>query len=373
MAETLYIVAGELSGDTHAAGLLRALREERPGVRVLGFGGPKMASECDGVRDWVEDAAVVGVWEVLRHYGWFREKFREMLGEIRRERPGVLVLVDYPGFNLRLAKAVREEWPETKIVYYISPQVWAWNKGRVKPMAEILDEMLCVFPFEKEIFEKAGLPTQFVGHPLVDELAEERGDVEREEGLVGLFPGSREREVGRLFPVMVDAAKRLRLARPQVRFEAPAASPRLAETMRREVERGEDLDIRITDGGAHDLMQRAGCGVIASGTATLEAACFGLPHCLVYKVAWPTYFLGKMLVDLPHIGLANILAGRQVVEELIQGDAAPCQIEHVLRRFLDDPEHCRKTTADLLETAVLLGGPGAHRRAAQAVARHFGG
>jgi lipid-A-disaccharide synthase len=332
-----------------------------------------MAAVSEGVRDWVEDAAVVGVWEVLRHYGWFREKFREMLGEIRRERPEVLVLVDYPGFNLRLAKAVRKEWPETKIVYYISPQVWAWNKGRVKPMAEILDEMLCVFPFEKEIFEKAGLPTQFVGHPLVDELADERRKTDREEGLIGLFPGSREREVGRLFPVMIDAAKRLRIARRQVRFEAPAASPRLAETMERQIGREPDLGIRVSEGGAHDLMQRACCGVITSGTATLEAACFGLPHCLVYKVAWPTYFLGKLLVDLPNIGLANILAGRQVIEELIQGDADPCQIEHALRRFVDDPEHRRKTGDELLETAALLGEPGAHRRAAQAVARHFDG
>jgi lipid-A-disaccharide synthase len=369
--ETLYIVAGELSGDTHAAGMLRALAEERPGVKVLGFGGPAMAAECEGVRNWVEDAAVVGVWEVLRHYGWFREQFQKMLGEIRREKPQVLVLVDYPGFNLRLAKAVREELPKTRIIYYISPQVWAWNKRRVKPMAETLDEMLCVFPFEKEIFESAGLPTQFVGHPLVDELEPEKEDAGRDDHLVGLFPGSREREVGRLFPLMVDAAKRLRIERPETRFEAPAASPRLAETMRKALEREPELPLRVLDGGAHDLMQRACCGVIASGTATLEAACFGLPHCLVYKVAWPTYFLGRMLVDLPHIGLVNILAGREVAKEFIQGDADPCQAEHALRRFLDDPGHRAKTGADLRKTAALLGESGAHRRVARAVAKHF--
>ena len=171
--ESLHIVAGEMSGDTHAAGLLRALLAMRPGLRVTGVGGPKMAAVTGGgVRDWVEEAAVVGVWEVLRRYGWFREQFRAMLGEIRRERPRVLVLVDYPGFNLRLAKAVREQVPETKIIYYISPQVWAWNRGRAKKMAAFLDEMLCIFPFEEEIFTNAGLKTRFVGHPLVDELGQ---------------------------------------------------------------------------------------------------------------------------------------------------------------------------------------------------------
>jgi lipid-A-disaccharide synthase len=278
-----------------------------------------------------------------------------------------LLLVDYPGFNLRLARAVRERSPETKIVYYISPQVWAWNRGRAKKMASYLDEMLCIFPFEKEIFSEAGLKTRFVGHPLVDEL-EQGAEPVREDGLVGLFPGSREREVGRLFPLMLEVAERLGSRGRDLRFEAPAASGPLGEMMEAMVKSAGLGNVRVSAGGSHQLMQRASSGVIASGTATLEAAWFGLPYCLVYKVSWPTYVLGRLLVRLEHIGLVNILAGREVVPEFIQGDADPCEIEQVLWRHLTDAEYCEQTVAALHETVAKLGGPGAFRRAAEAVA-----
>jgi lipid-A-disaccharide synthase len=373
--QSLYIVAGELSGDAHAAGMLRALLARQPALRVLGAGGPAMTAACGhpaGLRDWVEEAAVVGVWEVVRRYGWFRERFHEILAEIRRERPRVLVLVDYPGFNLRLAAAARAALPDLRIVYYISPQVWAWHRRRVKTMARVLDEMLCILPFEQEFFAGAGLPTRFVGHPLVDELAGESSDLERDPGLVGLFPGSRKREVGRLFPLMLEAARRLHLRHPEVRFEVPAASPQLAGILRAELARQRAAPpVQVRTGGSHALMQRAHCAVIASGTATLEAAWFGLPYCLVYKVSWPTYLLGRLLVRLPHIGLVNILAGREVVAEFIQGDADPCEVEQALGRFLDDPVHRGHTVAALADTVAKLGGPGAHDRAAAAIAAHF--
>ncbi len=367
----LYVVAGELSGDAHGAGMLRALRAMHPELRIAGAGGPEMrAIAGEEVRDWVEEAAVVGVWEVLKRYGWFKRRFDEMLAEVRRLRPKVLVLIDYPGFNLRFAEAVRRELPETRIVYYISPQVWAWNKGRLPKMARLLDEMLCLFPFEKPIFEGAGLPTVFVGHPLVDELEERRTGEPREEGLVALLPGSREREVARLFPMMLEAARRLHLKRPEVRFEAPAASRKLAGSMRSLVAGGGlDASVRVTDGGAAALMQRASCGVVASGTATLEAAYYGLPYCLVYKVAWPTYLLGRMLVKIEHIGLVNILAGKGIVEEFIQSEADPCHVEASLSRFLGDPAHAEETRQRLLATTAKLGGPGAHERAASAVSK----
>lgn len=370
--ESLHIVAGELSGDAHAAGLLRALIGMRPGLEITGVGGPEMAAVSGGgVTDWVEEAAVVGVWEVLRRYGWFKRRFKGMLEQIERERPRVLVLVDYPGFNLRLAEAVRRKVPETRIVYYISPQVWAWNRGRAKKMAAYLDEMLCIFPFEEKIFSDAGVKTRFVGHPLVDELDAEGAAVPREENLVGLFPGSREREVGRLFPVMLEAAERMAAEGGELKFEAPAASAPLAEMMNEMVQWPGLPKVKVTQGGSHRLMQRAACGVIASGTATLEAAWFGLPYCLVYKVAWPTYLLGRMLVRLEHIGLVNILAGREVVEEFIQGDAVPFEIEQALGRLLTDEEHRGRTVEDLRETVAKLGGPGAFRRAAEAVDKWF--
>ena len=185
----------------------------------------------------------------------------------------------------------------------------------------------------------AGLRTVFTGHPLVDELAEKKEDVERSENLVGLFPGSREREVVRLFPVMVETARRIHSHYPEVQFEASAASAKLAGKMQEIITRAklpESMLIQLETGNSHSLMQRATCGVVASGTATLEAAAFGLPYCLVYKVAWPTYVLGKMLVKVEHIGLVNILAGERVVEELIQADADPGHLEHSLTHFLND-------------------------------------
>ncbi|MDB6076610.1 MAG: lpxb: lipid-a-disaccharide synthase [Akkermansiaceae bacterium] len=369
MAVALYVIAGELSGDAHGAGLLQALREARPDLAISGAGGPKMrAIAGESLRDWVEEAAVVGVWEVLKRYGWFKQRFDEMLAEIRALRPKVLLLIDYPGFNLRFAKAVRTELPETKIVYYISPQVWAWNKGRLPVMAQTLDEMLCLFPFEKPIFEGAGLLTKFVGHPLVDELEHERTGIPREENLVALMPGSREREVERLFPMMLQSARRLLTKRPQTRFEAPGASRKLTARMQAlAAEAGLREAVSVTDGGAHRLMQRATCGVVASGTATLEAAYYGLPYCLVYKVAWPTYLMARMVVKIEHIGLINILAGAGVVEEFIQSDADPLHVEQSLSRFLSDPAFAEETRKKLLATAAKLGGPGAHERAAAAV------
>ncbi|RYD32207.1 MAG: lipid-A-disaccharide synthase, partial [Verrucomicrobiaceae bacterium] len=326
MPNRVYVVVGELSGDAHGAGLLRSLEEMVPEVEVRGVGGPEMAEVTrGGVRDWVEDSAVMGVWEVLKRYGWFKQRFAEMLAELKEFRPDVLLLVDYPGFNLRFAEAVRREVPDTRIVYYISPKVWAWNKRRIPVMARLLDEMLCLFPFEVPIFEKAGLKTTFVGNPLVDELEEKRlPGISRDERLVGLFPGSREREVARLFPMMIDSAKRLKAWRSDLKFEVPAASGKLAGQIRELLAAAEAEGlVTVTSGGSHSLMQRACCAVIASGTATLEAGYYGLPYCLVYRTAPLTYVLARLLVKIRFIGLVNILAERGVVEELIQGRAEP--------------------------------------------------
>lgn len=372
MAGRIYVVAGELSGDAHGAGLLRALHHLHPAVEIAGAGGPEMvATGGPAVRDWVDEAAVIGLWEVLKRYGWFKARFDEMLAEAKAMRPDVLLLIDYPGFNLRFAEAVKRELPETRIVYYISPQVWAWNKGRIPKMAELIDELLCLFPFEVPILEEGGVKATFVGHPLVDELEERRiPDVVREAGLIALLPGSRTREIERLFPIMLETAREMLATRPGIRFEAPAASPKLAKTMREMVEEsGLESSVQVTDGGSHALMQRAECGVIASGTATLEAAYFGLPYCLIYKVAWPTYVIGRQLLKVDHIGLVNILAGRGVVEEFIQADADAKLVAAELNRLLDDPAYRERLQATLAETSAKLGGLGAHERAAVIVDR----
>jgi len=323
-------------------------------------------------RDWIERAAVMGVVEVLKHYPWFKKQFKSMLAEIEEIKPDVLILIDYPGFNLRMAKAVKALLPDTKIIYYISPQVWAWNKGRIPKMAAILDKMLCVLPFEKPLYEDSGLSTTFVGHPIVDELVENKIDVERDEKLIGLFPGSREREVAKLFPVMVEAARRMHNDNENLRFQAPAANQQLAEQMKKIIAlnklRGDYITvISRVNGGSHRLMQSAHCGVIASGTATLEAAWYGLPYCLVYKIALPTYLLGKMLVKIEHIGLVNILAGKKVVDEFIQGEADPIHIKEALEKFISDSEYTALVKSEMAKAVSLLGEPGCHVRAAKEV------
>jgi lipid-A-disaccharide synthase len=371
MPKRVYVVAGELSGDAHGAGMLRSLREKVSDLEIRGVGGPEMAEIAGaGLKDWVEDAAVMGVWEVLKRYGWFKQRFAEMLADLKKWQPDVLVLIDYPGFNLRFAEAVKRECPATRIVYYISPQVWAWNKGRIPKMVKLLDEMLCLFPFEQPIFRNAGLKTTFVGHPLVDELEGKRISCGgRDELLVGLFPGSREREIARLFPMMVESAKRLNAWNADLKFEVPAASPKLAEQIQQLSGEANAADlIQVSTGSSHSLMQRACCAVIASGTATLEAAYYGLPYCLVYRTAPLTYLLARLLVKIKFIGLVNILAGEGVVEELIQSAAEPVAVAGSLRAFLESPAKRVALQARLAGTADKLGGHGAHERAARAVA-----
>jgi lipid-A-disaccharide synthase len=369
----IYVVAGEMSGDAHAAGLLRELTCIIEDLEIYGVGGPEMRTQSQNrVKDWVEDAAVMGVIEVLKRYSWFKQRFDEMLLEIKNLKPDVLLLVDYPGFNLRFAEAVRRELPDTKLVYYISPQVWAWNKKRIPKMVALLDEMLCLFPFEQPIFQNAGLQTTHVGHPLVDELAMNRYKGEREKNLIGLFPGSREREIAKLFPMMIATTAMLRKQNSELVFSAPAATPKLEVTMRRMIaEAGAESWISVSSGGSHELMQRAACGVIASGTATLEAAVYGLPYCLVYKMAWTTYFLGKLLVKIKFIGIVNILAGEKVVEEFIQADASPERVSAWVTDMMGDAKKRAALVHRLGAISAELGEPGTHRRAAVRVSSWF--
>ncbi|MGE9268503.1 MAG: lipid-A-disaccharide synthase [Verrucomicrobiales bacterium] len=377
MTRRVYVVAGEMSGDIHGVELMRALRGLWSEVEFRGWGGSAMAAEAgEGkVRDWTDEAVVVGVWEVLKNYGYFREKFWQTVAEIEEWQPEVLLLIDYPGFNLRLAKELKKRKLAVKVVHYVAPQVWAWNKGRVPKVAASHDLLLCLFPFEREIFEEAGLRTVCVGHPLVDELEEKRISVDREDGLVALLPGSRRREVARLFPLMVESALRLRYQVPGVRFEAAAATPALAEMMREmRAEAGlREEELRITQGGSHALMQRASCGVVASGTATLEAGYYGLPYCLVYAVAWGTYLIARQVVEIERIGLINILAQREVVKELVQGEANAYELTLQLRGLLESPQERARLSRELIEVGQLLGGPGVHERGAEAIVELCGG
>lgn len=365
----IVIISGELSGDTHAAGLMREILVREPETKFLGLGGPAMHQISTGIEDWVASAAVVGLSEVLQRYSYFKQRFDACLEAIMHEKPDAVILVDYPGFNLRLAKAIREQKIDTKVLYYISPQVWAWKKGRLKEMAKTLDLMICIFPFEKPLYEKSGLKTEFAGHPMVDRVHTLRRDWQREPGLVGWFPGSRHHEVRRLFPVMLAASKQILKQVPTARFAVSAANETLAGEMRAMADAAGMPEAKrwIETGTVYDLMQRAEVGAVASGTATLEAACFGLPYVLIYKVAWPTYIAAKVLVRIDFIGIINVLAKRQVVQELIQHRCSAQTIGVELSALLQSLEKRQALQNDLAGVVATLGEGGAYSRAADLV------
>ena len=366
----LFFCAGEISGDTHGSGVMRELRASHPDLQFSGLGGPRM-KEIGGaqVEDWVETAGVVGLWEVLKMYSYFKRKLVATAELIVKQRPDAVVLVDYPGFNLRLAAALRDAGYRGKLIYYISPQVWAWKKGRVKTMAGLLDLMICIFPFEKALYEKSGLRTEFAGHPLVDRTLALRRDWKREPHLIGWFPGSRSNEVRRLFPVMLEASRAIRLAVPDAQFAISAANERLAGEMRALVDAAQMPEARrwIEVGTVYDLMQRSGVAAVASGTATLEAACFGLPYSLVYKVSALTYWIGKMVVRIKNLGIVNILAQRQVVRELVQGDLTPDTLAAEMVDLLQNDRRRHALEAELAGVVAMLGEGGAYVRTAKVI------
>lgn len=361
----VFMVVGERSGDRHGAGLMEALRAGGGEWEFLGLGGPQMLEVAGpGLNDWVEEAGVLGLVEVLRKYGWFRQKMDETLARIAAEQPAAVILIDYPGFNLRLAKALRHSSYAGKIIYYISPQVWAWHRSRIPKLAQWLDLMLCIFPFEKALYEGYGLHTEFAGHPLVSWHARQGQVPEREAGLVGLFPGSRKREITKLFPVLLEAAHLLSAKFPEVQFIASAASPALATPMQSMLAAQPLASLRIETGTVYELMSRCTVGAVASGTATLEAAILGLPHCLIYKVAAPTYWVGRMVIRVPYLGIVNLLAGREVVRELLQGGCTGNSVAGEWGRLLNDPNVRTQLQADYRPVIAQLGDGDAYARAA---------
>jgi len=374
-SKTIYFVAGEASADNHGAALMRSLRELDVDLDFIGRGGPQMRAIAGGqFKNWIDDAAVLGLWEVIRKYGYFRVQFHETLNEVQESKPDAVVLIDYPGFNLRLAHAVRKRSPRQKIIYYISPQVWAWNRGRIKEMARSLDVMLCIFPFEADLYNKSGLRTVFVGHPMIDRLRAQKIDIKRDTNLIGLFPGSRLREVRKIFPVMLESLPELQKQNRDMRFEVAAASGELAHEMRKMLDqRAQDQQgIQIKVGETAALMQRAFAGIVASGSATLEAAYFHLPFVLVYKVAWPTYLAARLVVSVKYLGMPNVLADREVVPEFIQHRARPDAIVKAVRRLIENADVRDRMIAEFDTIIGKLGEGGASNQAARAIIEEIG-
>jgi len=370
----IYFVAGEASGDEHGAALMSALRDLKPDIGFHGRGGPRMkAIAGDRFNNWIEAAAVVGLWEVVRRYPYFRKQFDETIREIAATKPDAVLLIDYPGFNLRLARTLRQKARDTKIIYYISPQVWAWNRGRVTQMARYLDLMLCIFPFEAELYNASGLRTIFVGHPMIETLARRQTGQARDPYLIGVFPGSRSREVKKIFPVMLKAIAEIIAHRPSTRFEVAAASETLARTIQSLLARSPFQERgHVVTGDSSGTMQRAFAGMVASGTATLEAAYFRLPFVLVYKVSWPTYFGARLVMRTPFLGMPNVLAGREIVPEFLQHEARPKVIASALLHLMDDPAAHERMVAEFDGVIEKLGETGASEKAARAILSELG-
>jgi len=381
VAKTIYFVAGEASADNHGAALMRALRKADVDLRFVGRGGPQMKAVAgDNFQNWIDKSGVLRLWEVIKHYGYFRKQFHQTLDEIRASKPNAVVLIDYPGFNLRLARALRKRLQSQKIIYYISPQVWAWNRSRIKKMAHWLDLMLCIFPFEAELYNQSGLRTIFVGHPMIERLRDRQPsvaaatygsagkiDIQRDSNLVGLFPGSRGREVRKIFPILVQTARELRRSKPDLHFEVAAASDELAQEMEKMLGSQDRHLFGIKIGQTAEIMQRAVAGIVASGSATLEAAYFRMPFALIYKVAWPTYFAGRLLVKVKYLGMPNVLADKQVVPEFIQHRAKSPDLAKTILRLLDDPMKREQMISEFDKIAAQLGESGASERAATAI------
>jgi len=375
------VIAGEASGDAHGAALMQELQKKIPNITFLGLGGPRMLAaaqqhQTEGWRlkaegmleldNWIADSAVVGLWDVIKKYGYFHKKFSALLKQLEQEKPDAIILIDYAGFNLRLAKAIRRRKLPIKIIKYISPQVWAWNRGRIPAMARNLDLTICIFPFEEKIYQTSGLPTVFSGHPLVEKLMTLQPKLKREQNLLGLFPGSRSREVHHIFPVMAAAARKVIAENPDMRCEAAAATTAYAQEMEIMAARLA-LPITISVGQAQSLMQRATFGLVCSGTATLEAAALGLPYALVYKAAPLTAMLARWLIKVPYLGIINILAGRRVVKEFLQGEATPQALAHEAAHFLTNPEAALQLSREVTAVAATLRSEGAYERAAEAI------
>lgn len=370
----LFVVAGEKSGDKQGALVIRELLQRCPDLEIKGLGGSQMHALAPGVEDWAEQAGVIGIIDVLRHARFFMRHLDNMATRIAQEQPEALLLIDYPGFNQRLAERVRQRSPHTKIAYFIAPMVWAWHKSRIPQLARTLDLMMCTFPFEKPLFEAAGLRTEFVGHPLVDDILACRQSNIREKGLIGLFPGSRTREIDRHFPVFLKLVQELRTRHPEWRFETSASSEKLAESMRRMAQKSgvDPALINICPGSYHGLMDRAEAALVASGTATLEAALHELPFALVYKTAWSTYLLGRMILTINYIGMVNILMGQPVTRELIQHEF---NVENCIAELekLTAPSTRQQCLDGMAASMARLGHGGAAAKAAEAVLSLFPG
>jgi len=364
------IIAGEASGDQHAALLVKAVHKKQTGIEFFGIGGEKMRAA--GVETLVDAAemAVVGLIEVLAHRKVIFGALNKMRSLLTEKRPDLLILVDYPEFNLRLAKSAKEA--DIKVLFYISPQVWAWRQKRVYTIRKRVDMMAVVFPFEVDFYQQHHVPVRYVGHPLVNEVQPSKSRPELLEELdllatrpiVGIFPGSRKSEIKRLLPILMDAARRIRKQQPEVQFVMPLAST-VDESF---LNIGNDplrAHIKIIPQRSYDVITVCDAIMTVSGTVTLEIALMQKPMVIINKVAWLTYHIVRRMLKIDHIGLCNIVANQRLVPELIQHDARAALIADAILHFLNDSDYRQKTIEALEIVRERLGKVNATEQVAQ--------
>lgn len=376
--KSLLVIAGELSGDMHAAGVVLELRALAPDLQVWGIGGDGLRAAGMDIVVEARDMAVLGLWEVLKRYGFLRGVFHRMVRLARERKPDAVLLIDYPGFNLRFAAEMKKLG--IKVIYYVCPQVWAWHRSRIPKMARILDRLLVIFPFEVEVFAGTGLRVDYVGHPLVDEARRERAAEAgpslpwRSARRLAILPGSRRQEIERILPPMIQAAGILQRRDPDLSVVVAAASTEMATQIRGRLLgiTGRPLALDVVVGSTRRILREATAALVKSGTSTIEAALMGCPMVVVYRTAGLTYWLGKRLVKVPYLGMANLIADREAFRELIQDAATPEALAEAVGPLLrETPERTASLDA-VAEVTRKLGEGGAAQHTAAIVLEELG-
>lgn len=363
------VVAGEASGDMHGARLAAELRGLLPEVRLSGIGGPAMEKAGVELIFRAEELALVGISEVLPKLGTILSALRGIKRHLKQERPDLLILIDFPDFNFRVMKAAKKLG--VKVLYYICPQVWAWRQGRAKHMARYVDHLAVTFPFEPEFLNRIApeLRISFVGHPLLDDEPQSNEPVSplpvpSNAQLVGLLPGSRMSEITRLLPLLLEAARIMRERRADLHFVLPVAPGLSSKDLAPYLDKA-PAGLTVLPGRAGQVMAEAKLLLVASGTATLQAALAGAPMVVVYKTGGLNYALARMLIKVEHIAMPNLVAGRRLLPELVQGDATPQAVAEEGLALLEDGPHRQEMLEGLQEVKAAMGSPGATSRVAQ--------
>jgi len=368
----IMLSATEVSGDLHGANLVRAIKKICPECEFLGVGGERMREEGVDVRIFSTHLGTVGVVEGVKFYPFFLRIISEVKRLLKEEKPDLLVLIDSRDFNLKLIPLA--ERLKVPTVYYVAPPVWAWPDWKMKKMSRKINKIIAIFPFEEKIYKKAGADVVWVGHPLLDVVkpaldkkeAFKKFSLDPSRPVIGLLPGSREQEIKALLPLMLKAAENIKKKLKEVQYLLPVASFIFQEKIAKMVGKSK-AEVKILNDNIYDLMNISSLLITASGTATLEAACLGIPMVIVYKTHITTYLLGKVLLTLPYVGLPNILAGRRIVPELLQFKATEKNLSDTVLSLLSHSGRLARMRHELKQSVKKLGPPGATERAARVI------